>query len=243
MPLARRVRAGAPAGSLSVLLAGSLALSLATLVALPLMAQGTVSGSVHLIERGTKSSKDLDDAVVYLDAEDGASRPANVVEGAVVNMKGREFVPHVQIVRVGGTVAYPNKDPFSHNVFSNSALGAFDLGLYRTGASRSVPFVREGVYAIYCNIHARMVNFVVAVTTPYVARVKADGSFQLRDVPAGTYRLRAWHERATETTQTITVPAAGTGGLSITLDARAYVPAPHPDKFGKPYATTRADRY
>jgi len=233
-------------GLLSVrhaLLQGALALAFAGSLALPVLAQGTVSGSVHLIERGTKTSKDIDDAVVFLDAEGGSARSGSVVEGAVVNMKGREFAPHVQIVRVGGTVAYPNKDPFSHNVFSNSALGAFDLGLYRTGASRSVPFVREGVYAIYCNIHARMVNFVVAVTTPYVARVGADGSFQLRNVPAGTYRLRAWHERATESVQTVTVPASGSTGLSITLDARAYVPSPHPDKFGKPYATTRADRY
>ena len=216
---------------------------LAAAFTLPLAAQGTVSGSVHLIERGTKSSKDIDDAVVFLDAEGPTVRAASVVEGAVVNMKGREFAPHVQIVRVGGTVAYPNKDPFSHNVFSNSALGAFDLGLYRTGASRSVPFLREGVYAIYCNIHARMVNFVVAVSTPYVTRVNADGSFQLRNVPAGTYRLRAWHERATEAMQTVIVPASGTAGLSVTLDTRSYVPAPHPDKFGKPYATTRADRY
>ena len=85
--------------------------------------------------------------------------------------------------------------------------------------------------------------FVVAVTTPYVARVNADGTFQLKNVPAGTYRLRAWHERASEVVQMVTVPANGANGLSITLDARAYVPAPHPDKFGKPYASTRADRY
>jgi len=233
------MRARAVVRMRALLLQGVLACTLS----LPSLAQGTVSGSVHLIERGTKSSKDIDDAVVFLDAEGGSARPGSVVEGAVVNMKGREFAPHVQIVRVGGTVAYPNKDPFSHNVFSNSALGAFDLGLYRTGASRSVPFLREGVYAIYCNIHARMVNFVVAVSTPYVARVNADGSFQLRNVPPGTYRLRAWHERATEVVQTVNVPAGGSAGLSITLDTRAYVPAPHPDKFGKPYATTRADRY
>ncbi len=218
-------------------------LALGMFVVAPLSAQGTVSGSVHILERSTKARRDLDNAVVLLDAETSGPRTSGSAGGAVVNMRGREFVPHVQIVRVGGTVAYPNKDPFSHNVFSNSALGAFDLGLYRTGASRSVPFLREGVYAIYCNIHARMVNFVLAVTTPFVARVNADGSFQLRNVPAGTYRLRAWHERAGESVQRITVPSTGVAGLSIALDARSYVEVPHPDKFGKPYATTRADRY
>ena len=126
-------------------------------------AQGTVSGTVRILEKGTLSTKDLADAVVFVDGDGVTARAGTSLDNPAVDMKGREFVPHVQIVRAGSSVSYPNKDPFSHNVFSNSALGAFDLGLYRTGASRSAPFQRTGVYAIYCNIHARMVNFVVAV--------------------------------------------------------------------------------
>lgn len=206
-------------------------------------AQGAVRGTVRILERGSQASKDLADAVVYLDGDGVSARAGSALDNVTVNMKGREFVPHVQIVRAGGVVAYPNKDPFSHNVFSNSALGAFDLGLYRTGASRATPFTRAGVYAVYCNIHARMVNFVLAVNTPYVARVSRDGTFQLPGVPAGTYRLHVWHERAAEAVQTISVTSSGLDGLVLSLDARSYTPAPHPDKFGKAYAATRADRY
>ena len=206
-------------------------------------AQGVVGGTVRILEKGPSPSKDVSDAVVYLDGDGVVARPGSSLDNATVLMKGREFVPHVQIVRAGGNVAYPNKDPFSHNVFSNSALGAFDLGLYRTNASRAAPFSRAGVYSIYCNIHARMVNFVIAVNTPYVARVNADGTFQLKSVPAGTYRLHVWHERTPESVQAITVASTGADGLAVALDARSYVAGPHPDKFGKPYATTRADRY
>ncbi|MEQ1691758.1 MAG: methylamine utilization protein [Gemmatimonas sp.] len=206
-------------------------------------AQGAVAGTVAIVERGSKSSKDLAEAVVYLMADRVTARAGSAIDNAVVNMTGREFVPHVQIVRAGGSVAYPNKDPFSHNVFSNTALGAFDLGLYRSGASRAAVFARPGVYAIYCNIHARMVNFVLAVNTPYVARVNKHGAFQLSGVPAGTYRLHVWHERAAESVQTVSVLPNGLVGLKVTLDARSYAPVPHPDKFGKPYASTRADRY
>ncbi|MBL0171470.1 MAG: hypothetical protein IPP90_12180 [Gemmatimonadaceae bacterium] len=102
--------------------------------------QGAVAGTVSMLERGSKASKDLADAVVYLTADGVIARAGTPLDNTIVNMKDREFVPHVQIVRVGGSVAYPNKDPFSHNVFSNSALGAFDLGLYRTGASRATIF-------------------------------------------------------------------------------------------------------
>jgi plastocyanin len=212
-------------------------------VATAARAQGTVSGTVRILEKGTLSTKDLADAVVFVDGEGITARAGTSLDNPNVDMKGREFVPHVQIVRAGSSVGYPNKDPFSHNVFSNSALGAFDLGLYRTGATRAAPFPKGGVYAIYCNIHARMVNFVVAVNTPYVTRVNADGTFILRGVPPGSYKLHVWHERAPELVQPIVVSPVGTESLTIALDARSYKSTAHLDKLGKPYATTRADRY
>jgi len=213
------------------------------IVAAPLRAQGTVAGTVRILERGAKASKDLTNAIVYLEGDGGTLRAGSALDNANVDMKGREFVPHVQIVRAGGSVGYPNKDPFSHNVFSNSALGAFDLGLYRTGASRATVFPKAGVYEVYCNIHARMVNFVIAVNTPWVTRVNADGTFQIKGVPAGTYRMHVWHERGSESVQTVTIGGVGVGGMAIALDARTFTAAPHPDKFGKAYAATRADRY
>jgi hypothetical protein len=44
-------------------------------------------------------------------------------------------------------------------------------------------------------------------------------------------------------TREIVVAPAGLPGQHIVLDARAYVAAPHLNKFGLPYAATRADRY
>jgi plastocyanin len=217
-------------------------------------AQQSVRGTVRIQERGGAVSRDLANAVVYLVAE-SESRPApsgaassgaagtamsTVPMSTVVDMTGREFEPHVRVVRVGGSVAYPNRDPFSHNVFSNSSLGAFDLGLYRSGVTRTATFSRAGVYPIYCNIHARMVNFVLALSTPHATQADRSGSFELKGIPAGVYQLRVWHERAPEA---VTVTAAAPTLLTVSLDARRYVPAPHADKFGKPYAATRADRY
>jgi len=39
------------------------------------------------------------------------------------------------------------------------------------------------------------------------------------------------------------VPATGLPGQHVVLDARSYVAGPHLNKFGLPYAATRADRY
>src|SRR5690242_19113058 len=98
-------------------------------------AQGTVSGTLSLKDRSGAERGDIRSAVAYLEPRERAI-PVNDVpamRSRVIAMHGREFRPHVTIVQAGGSVAFPNEDPFSHNVFSNVDLGPFDLGLYRRG--------------------------------------------------------------------------------------------------------------
>lgn len=220
--------------------------ALASVTSVPMEAQGTVSGQLTLAEPGSAARRDVGQAVVYLESASRASRfdkAGGEPSAASIVMRDRQFSPHIQIVRAGGSVDFPNQDPFSHNVFSNTSLGAFDLGLYRRGATRSATFSRAGVYAIYCNIHSSMVSFVVAVPTAAFARVGADGRFTMPDVPAGSYLLHVWHERAPEAVEKLDVPAAGVRALAVTLDARGFVATSHLNKFGQPYAPARADRY
>lgn len=205
---------------------------------------GSVSGQLTLMERPGAPTRDLAAAIVYLESLDarGADEPGTVTTAATINMRGREFVPRVAVVRAGGSVAFPNQDPFSHNVFSNTDPVSFDLGLYRRGATRSTTFPRSGVYPVYCNIHARMVSYVVAVPGRHVAFADAQGHFTVTDVPVGLYRVHVWHERATHAAQDVAVTAAG-ATVRIELDARGYIPGPHLNKFGMPYSSTRGDRY
>ena len=177
-------------------------------------------------------------ALVWLADDDRGS----VSTEATIAMRGREFLPHTAVIRSGGAVRFPNQDPFSHNVFSNSDPVAFDLGLYRRGVTRSATFARPGVYPIYCNIHAKMVSYVVAVPGRHVTFAGADGRFELSDVPVGTYRLHVWHERAARVSAVVTVTPTG-ATQSVTLDARGWISGAHLNKFGAPYTSTRADRY
>lgn len=228
------------------ILAAAAALTLAG-GASALPAQGTVTGIVSLEERPGAEHGDLRTAVVYLEPRSRlltSIRDFPALRSATIAMRGREFIPHVRVVLAGGSVAFPNEDPFSHNVFSNVDLGPFDLGLYRRKETRSASFPRSGVYPIYCNIHSKMVSFVVAVPAPWATQPDAGGHFVLSDVPAGTYLLHAWHERgATEVRREIVVPPSGVEQVHLTIDARTYVDAPHFNKFGLPYEVIRADRY
>lgn len=209
-------------------------------------AQGTVSGTLSLEERSGAERGDIRSAVVYLEPRERAI-PVNDVpamRSRVIAMHGREFRPHVTIVQASGSVAFPNEDPFSHNVFSNVDLGPFDLGLYRRGVTRNATFAKPGVYPIYCNIHSMMVSFVVAVPSTWATQPDETGHFSLRGVPAGRYIVHAWHEHgAHEVTKEIVVPETGVDALQLLIDARTYVEAPHLNKFGRPYSLIRDDRY
>jgi plastocyanin len=228
---------------------GQRILYIAALLVLPQLsaaAQATVSGVVTLEERNGGERSDIRTAVVYLEPRERVI-PVNDVpamRSRTIAMHGREFIPHVQIVLAGGSVAFPNQDPFSHNVFSNVDLGPFDLGLYRRGHTRTATFARPGIYPIYCNIHSMMVSFVVAVPAPWATQPDESGHFVLRGVPPGRYVVHAWHEHgAREVTREIVVPASGIDDLPLVIDARTYVDAPHLNKFGRPYALIRDDRY
>jgi plastocyanin len=210
-------------------------------------AQANVSGQIALIERQDAERSDLRSTIVYLESPGHLMHASSVkpeLRETSIAMTGREFVPHVRVVLAGGSVTFPNQDPFSHNVFSNAEAGPFDLGLYRRGASKTATFARPGIYPVYCNIHSRMVSFVVAVPSTQLANVAADGHFVISDVEPGTYRLNVWHEHAgAKIVREIVVPPTGLAGQRVVLDARAYVPGPHLNKFGLPYAATRVDRY
>lgn len=152
--------------------------------------------------------------------------------------KDKMFQPHLLVVPTGSLVAFPNRDPFFHNVFSLFNGRRFDLGLYETGASHSVPFNREGVSYIFCNIHPEMGAVIVSVDTPYFA-VATQSSVRLRDVPPGEYLLRVWAEDATgasleKASRRIRVGPGDNdaGAVEIVLRSRQA----HTDKFGKPYA-------
>ena len=96
---------------------------------------GSVSGRVLLVKGGAPRA-DASNAVVWIEGPRGAA-PGGAVRMA---QESKRFTPRVAIVSRPGTVEFPNNDPVYHNVFSVSGSNRFDLGLYRSGASKSRSF-------------------------------------------------------------------------------------------------------
>ena len=200
-----------------------------------------VAGRIAILEKDNKPSPDLGAAVLYLEGTGPAAAPDTL--DVVINDK--VYVPRVLVAPAGSTVRFPNHDPFNHNVFSVSEPNPFDLGLYGRGETRAQVFARPGLVRVYCNVHPRMVAYLVLMANRFYAQPGSDGTFAIDGVPPGRYRLHVWHERiAAEIVKEITVPAAGVSDLQISLNARFYRWQAHKNKHGREYPTNAGrERY
>jgi len=111
---------------------------------------------------------------------------------AVVDQKGREFLPHVLAVGVGTDVKFPNSDRIHHHVYSFSPAKRFEIKLYKGTPAEPVRFDRTGVVVLGCNIHDWMVGYVFVTAAPHFAIADAAGVWSM-ELPAGDYTLDLWH--------------------------------------------------
>jgi len=177
-------------------------------------------------------------AVIWLNPLRPGPTPPAVHGNFTLLQKNKMFTPHLLVVPVGSSVAFPNADPFFHNVFSLFDGRRFDLGLYEAGSTRSVVFSREGVSYIFCNIHSEMSAIVIALATSHYALADPKGVFRLKDVPSGDYDLHVWVEGQKQSSLDqltrrvhISGEAADLGEISIARPEHQQ----HLNKFGQPY--------
>jgi plastocyanin len=205
----------------------------------------SVHGKVSVMHQ-SKGERNSAEVVVWLTPKQPLPLPETAT-GVALTQKNKSFSPHVLAVMQGTEVAFPNRDPFFHNVFSIYQGKPFDLGLYESGSSKRVKFVRPGVSYIFCNIHPEMSAAVVVLTTPYFAMTGPDGSYSIAHVRPGAYKLQVWYELASESelasaAQELAVGAHDTSVSSITLhssDGRKE----HLNKYGEAYPVSKPQSY
>lgn len=133
-------------------------------------------------------------AVVYLEGQFPKAATGTKHLTNEVRQLGMQFHPALLPVQVGTSVVFPNDDDFYHNVFSYSKTKRFDLGRYRK-YERPPPvevFDKPGMVKLYCDIHQHMRGVILVLDTPYFARTDTNGFYRLKDLPAGSFVLKAW---------------------------------------------------
>jgi hypothetical protein len=160
--------------------------------------------------------------------------------------KDKMFHPHILPVAVGTAVEFPNADPIFHNAFSNYEGQLFDVALYRPGTSRTVVFRKPGVVRVFCNIHPSMAAIILVLKTHYFAKVNADYSYRIADVPPGQYTLSFFDERASGEQRmlplTVEAGSSETRAPLLQISEAGYVTSPHKNKYGRNYPPD-ADTY
>ena len=189
-------------------------ISLGALILASVAMAGDVKGKVAV--QGMRSAENI---AVYVDAIPGKKfdPPAQHV---VIDQRRMAFVPRVTVVLQGTTVDFLNSDSVGHNVYWPSVSGnkklAHNLGTWPKGERKSFQFNDPGVASLLCNVHPEMSGTLVIVPTPYFAVTDADGTFEIKNVPPGTYTLKTWSEDGKVTTQSVTV-AADTVNVELTV--------------------------
>jgi plastocyanin len=116
----------------------------------------------------------------------------------IMDQQNMQFVPNIVVVQTGGGVEFPNSDQIEHQVYSFSAAKTFQLSLYAGHKYPPVIFDRPGLVVVGCNIHDHMIGYIYVTDSPYFGRSNDSGQLSLHDLPAGNYRLTAWHPRMQE---------------------------------------------
>ena len=156
-------------------------------------------------------NKGINNAVVSIaDIEKGGAI-AMPETNPKLDQKGCVFAPHVLILPAGGRIDILNNDGILHNIHTysieNPAFNKAQPKFKKKLTTRPTDFEFPETIPIRCDAHGWMSAWIVVAEHPYYAITDEAGSFQIPDVPPGTYTLRYWHESLGKQEKKITVEA------------------------------------
>ncbi len=121
---------------------------------------------------------------------------AQLSEPAVLDNEDCAFKPHITLVRAGQPFVIKNSDPTGHNTNARLvANGAFNV-LIAEGQENKMTFSKAEPIPmpVNCNIHPFMEGHVLVQEHPYMAASAEDGTFEIKNIPAGEHEFQFWHE-------------------------------------------------
>lgn len=184
----------------------------ALLAAAPPAHGGDLVGTVTV--RGVRSPENV---VIYLGQKLPADQLVLPAENPVMDQRKLIFIPHVMCVLRGSTVDFPNNDEVPHNVFSPSPVKKFNLGTYKVGVVKQVTFDKPGLVPLLCTIHPEMSAFILVLETPHYAITVKDGTYRIAGIPAGSYKIKTWHEKLKPAVENVEIPETGEVTLDLSL--------------------------
>lgn len=181
---------------------------------------GTIEGRVLFAGQPAPKGLLASDTVVYLISSEPKAPSDLGGAGATALLDQRDitYVPHVLPVVAGTKVEIRNSDAILHTVHTKSLLNpAFDRPELAK-QTMHVTFAAAEIIPVSCDVHSQMSAYIVVVPTRHFTKAARNGSFRLTDIPAGKYRVVAWHEKypAVETAIEITAGQSASADINFT---------------------------
>jgi plastocyanin len=167
---------------------------------------------------------ELADVFVTLKGISGKSAGASA-EPIVIDQKGCEYLPYVTACQTGQKVVVKNSDPVLHNIHPTpTAAGNKEDNKAQMPGGADLNFTfptAENFLRFKCDVHPWMFAYVNVADHPYFAVTGKDGSFTIKNVPAGKYTLVAMHRKAAPTGVEKEIEVTGDGAKAdLTLEVK-----------------------
>lgn len=166
------------------------------------------------------SNGTLKNALVSVKEGLGDAKFETPSEPVTLDQKGCQYSPHVFGVQVGQTLKIRNSDDTLHNVHGKTRQASvFNLAMPFKGLELEQKFDQPDMVKFVCEVHPWMNAYVGIFAHPFFSVSNNEGTFEIKNLPAGTYVIEAWHERAGSQTQSVTVGADETKTVDFTFKA------------------------
>jgi plastocyanin len=165
----------------------------------------------------------LDNVFVYVKDGLGNYYFETPTEPVKLDQQGCKYSPHVFGIRVGQPLEIVNSDSTLHNVHAVPVANQeFNFPQQIQGMKNQKTFAtREVMVPFKCDVHGWMSAYMGVLDHPYFAVTAGGGRFELKNLPAGTYTLEAWHERLGPQIQKVTLGEKETKDISFTFKPAA----------------------
>ncbi len=116
----------------------------------------------------------------------------------VVDQKGCRFIPHAVAMHKAQSLTFKSTDPVGHNIrYTTFANGGMNQMLAPNGSmSKTFTAAERNPTELRCDIHPWMNGYFMVFDHPFFAVTKADGSFEIKGVPAGAQKVIVRQEKA-----------------------------------------------
>lgn len=115
---------------------------------------------------------------------------------AILDQRGCAYVPHVSGVVTGQELEIRNSDKTTHNIKLDSKKNGKENNTMPSGSKPLTKVFKkaEAPITYKCDVHPWMAAYVHVMDHPFFAVTQANGTFEIRGLPAGDYEVSVWHE-------------------------------------------------